>query len=40
MGDYLKYPNDRKKYPTEEVDSQHFYSDNEVKEMVNNLDKI
>ena len=40
MGDYLKYPKDRKKYPTEEVDSQHFYSDNEVKEMVNNLDKI
>ena len=40
MGDYLKYPKDRKKYPTEEVDSQHFYSDNEVKEMVNNLDKV
>ena len=40
MGDYLKYPKDRKKYPTEEVDSQHFYSDNEVKEMIINLDKI
>ena len=40
MGDYLKYPKDRKKYPTEEIDSQHFISDDEVKEMVSKLDRI
>ncbi|MFX0072172.1 MAG: hypothetical protein ACFFAO_13880, partial [Candidatus Hermodarchaeota archaeon] len=40
MGDYLKYPKGRKKYPTEEVDSKHFYSDKEVKEMIETLDSI
>ncbi len=40
MGEYLKYPKDRKKYPTEEVDPDNFYSDEEVMEMVNNLDDI
>ncbi|TFG01513.1 MAG: (Fe-S)-binding protein [Promethearchaeota archaeon] len=40
MDDYLKYPKDRKKFPTEEVDPDHFYSDEEVKDMVKNLDSI
>ena len=36
----LEYPRDRKKYPTEEIDSQNFYSDEEVKTMIKELDKI
>jgi len=36
----LEYPKDRKKYPTEEVDKANFYSDDEVKQMVQNIDDI
>ncbi|MHA1150423.1 MAG: heterodisulfide reductase-related iron-sulfur binding cluster [Promethearchaeota archaeon] len=34
MGNYLIYPKDRKKYPTDEVDPEHFYSDEQVRKMV------
>lgn len=40
MGDYLKYPEGRKKFPTDEVDPENFYSDDKVKEMVANLDEV
>ncbi|MFX1337633.1 MAG: (Fe-S)-binding protein [Promethearchaeota archaeon] len=40
MGDYLEYPKDRKKYPTDEVDPDHFYSDDEVREMIKNYDDL
>ncbi|MFX1236952.1 MAG: heterodisulfide reductase-related iron-sulfur binding cluster [Promethearchaeota archaeon] len=40
MGEYLKYPEDRKKYPTEEIDPKNFYQDEEVKQMVSKLDSI
>ena len=40
MGDNLSYPTDREKYPTEEVDKENFYSDDEVREMVKNIDNI
>ncbi|MBN1802662.1 MAG: (Fe-S)-binding protein [Candidatus Lokiarchaeota archaeon] len=40
MRDYLKYPTDRKKYPTEEIDPNNFYPDDEVKEMVRDLDLL
>lgn len=40
MGDYLKYPDDRKKYPTDEVEAEHFYSDDEILDMVKNIDDI
>ena len=40
MGNYLKYPKDRKKYPTDEADPEHFYSDNEVREMIKNYDDL
>lgn len=40
MGDYLKYPKDRKKYPTDEIDPHHFYSDEEVREMIKNYDEL
>ncbi len=40
MKEYLKYPKDRKKYPTEEIDPNNFYQDEQVKEMVRNLDSV
>jgi len=40
MKDNLEYPKDRKKYPTEEVDSVNFYSDEEVKQMVEKIDDV
>ncbi|MHA1283637.1 MAG: heterodisulfide reductase-related iron-sulfur binding cluster [Promethearchaeota archaeon] len=40
MGDYLKYPKDRKKYPTEEVDPEHFISNDNVRKMIENIDSL
>lgn len=40
LGDYLKYPKDRNKYPTDEVDPDHFYSDDEVIALVNDIDNV
>ena len=40
MNGNIEYPKDRKKYPTEEVDAENFYSDDDVKQMVQNLDDI
>ncbi|MFX1275362.1 MAG: heterodisulfide reductase-related iron-sulfur binding cluster [Promethearchaeota archaeon] len=36
----LEYPKDRKKYPTEEVDKDNFYSDEDVEQMIKNLDDL
>ena len=40
MNENLKYPDDRKKYPTEEVDPDNFFTDDDVKTMIEKLDTI
>jgi Fe-S oxidoreductase len=40
MEENLKYPDDRKKYPTDEIDPDNFISDDDVKKMIDNLDTI
>ncbi len=40
MGDYLQYPDDRKKYPTDELEPNNFISDDDVRDMVNNIDDV
>ncbi|MFX1258739.1 MAG: heterodisulfide reductase-related iron-sulfur binding cluster [Promethearchaeota archaeon] len=38
MENNIKYPKDRRKYPTEEVDPENFIEDNEIKNLVKNID--
>ncbi|MHA1294299.1 MAG: (Fe-S)-binding protein [Promethearchaeota archaeon] len=40
MADYLKYPKNRKRYPTEEVDPEHFYTDDDVRKLIKNIKKF
>lgn len=40
MKNYIRYPKDRKKYPTEEVDPDNFYSDEEVRRLTKNKEHL